>query len=123
MEFGYGYQSTGGNVLELEDAYNTDLKLTSYHDEEYYLMTRTKHGYTSMLTIGPIPVDDQYLGKFSGMSYKKFISSSQKIRKEIGSYINDTKKSVQLVEEISHEELSSKCREWNLLDYIERDER
>lgn len=123
MEFGYGYQTTGGNVLELEDAYNTDLKLTTYNEEEYYLITRTKHGYTSLLTLGPIPLEGEYLGKFSSMNYKKFASSSQKIRKEIDSYINDAKKAVQLVEEIDHEELSSKCKQWNLLDYIERDER
>lgn len=123
MELGYGYQLTGGEILEIDDAYNTDLKITTYNEEEYYLVTRTKHGYTSMLTIGPIPLEGEYLGKFSSINYKKFASSSQKIKHEIGSYINDSKKSIQIIEEIPHEDLVDRCKKWDLLEYISRDER
>ena len=123
MEFGYAYERTGGNILELDDMYNTALKLTSYNAVYYYLMTRTKHGYTSILTLGPIPFEGEYIGKYSSVMYKKIESKSKNIKIEIDKFINDNKKAVQLVEEIEPEELYSACSKWNLLDYINREER
>lgn len=123
MEFGYNYEKVGGSVLELEDAFNTNVKLTTYNEEEYYLITRTKHGYTSMLTVGPLPIEGEYLGKYSSINYKKFPSESKKIKMEIDKFINDNKKLTQIVEEVEPEEVYSSCIKWNLLDYMNRSER
>ena len=122
MEFEYGYEMKAGNVFEVDDAFNTQIKLTDYQGEEYYLITRTKHGYTSYLFIGPIPIEGQYLGKYSSVIYKKSASSRPKIKSEISNFINDQRKAIQAVEEIPMEDVISKCSKWNLLEYMGRDE-
>ena len=84
MEFGYAYERTGGNVLEVEDIFNTTLKLTTYTEEEYYFITRTKRGHTSFLIVGPIPIDgSEYIGKYSSVVFKKKDSSSKNVKMEI----------------------------------------
>lgn len=124
MEFGYAYERTGGNVLEVGDIFNTTLKLTTYTEEEYYFITRTKRGHTSFLIVGPIPIDgSEYIGKYSSVVFKKKDSSSKNVKMEIDNFINDYRKTTQIVEEVELEEVMVKLKTWDLLDYILRDER
>lgn len=123
MNFGYAYEKTGGNVLEVEDIFNTSLRLTTYTEQYFYLVTSTKHGYTCILTAGPLPIEGEYIGKNSSINFKKVSSDTKKVKMEIDRFINDYKKSVQLVEEITEDELYTNCMEWNLLDYMKRDEK
>ena len=105
MIFGYDPQMMFTQSVDVVDIGNMTLRCTNSSQVEYYITTTTVFGKTSILKLGPILSDLPTLLNDFTVSYKKVDYKEPTICKEISKYIQDTKKEINMVEEITEEEL------------------
>ena len=104
MIFEFAVQKTFNESIDVVDIGNTALRCTNHRLENFYLITKTILGKTSVFKFGPICPDlDVLLDGFSA-EYKKFDYKETIIGKEINKFINDFKKEINTVEEITEYE-------------------
>lgn len=104
MIFEYSVQKTFNESIDVVDIGNTALRCIGRKLENYFIILKTKMGKTSILTFGPVyPEIDLLFDGFS-VSYKKIDYRENLINKEITKFINDFKKDITLVEEITEYE-------------------
>lgn len=104
MLFEFSVQKTFTQSIDIVDMGNTALRCTNPHMENFYIIIKTVLGKTSILKFGPVCPDlDILLEDFSVM-YKKLDYKETAIFKEIDKFINDFKKSIETVEEITEYE-------------------
>lgn len=104
MLFEFSVQKTFNESIDVVDAGNTALRCTNKNLEDYYLITKTIMGKTHILKFGPVCSDVELLLNDFTVSYKKIDYKESVLFKEIDKFINDYKKDVDAIEEITEYE-------------------
>ena len=105
MIFEFSVQKTFNQSIDIVDAGNTALVCTNNKLENYYLITKTVLGKTSILKFGPIWPDLDVLVNDFSVQYKKIDYKESLIHKEIDKFINDFKKDINSIEEATEYEV------------------
>lgn len=104
MIFEYSVQRTFNEIIDVADIGNTALRCYGKKLDLYYIILKTVMGKTSILKFGPIMPDIEVLFNDFSVSYKKIDYKENLIQKEVDKFINDYKKEVTKVEEITEYE-------------------
>lgn len=104
MIFEFSVQKTFAESIDIVDIGNTALRCTNNMLDNYYIIIKTIMGKTSILKFGPICPDLEVLLNDFSVSYKKFDYKETTISKEINKFINDFKKEINKIEEITEYE-------------------
>lgn len=105
MIFEFSVQKTFTQSIDIVDAGNTALRCTNSHMDNYYMVIKTVMGKTSILKFGPVCPDIEVLMDDFSISYKKIDYKENMIHREIDKFINDFKKTINTVEEITEYEV------------------
>ena len=104
MIFEFSVQKTFNESIDIVDIGNTAIRCTNRNLDNYYLITKTVFGKTSILKFGPVcPEIDTLLDDFS-VIYKKIDYKEAAIGREIDKFINDYKKEIDNIVEITEYE-------------------
>lgn len=104
MVFEYSVQRTFNESIDVVDIGNTALKCVGSKLDEYYIILKTIMGKVSIIKFGPVVSDlDMLINDFS-VSYKKIDYKETAIHKEVDKFINDFRKEITSVEEITEYE-------------------
>jgi hypothetical protein len=101
MVFEFSIQKTFNQSIDVVDVGNTALRCANSHMDNYYIITRTVFGKTSVLKFGPVCPDIEALINDFSVSYKKVDYKENLLFKEIDKFLNDYKKEIETVEEIT----------------------
>ena len=104
MIFEYLVQKTFNESIDVVDIGNTALRCHGAKLDFYYIILKTVMGKTSILKFGPVMPDIDILFNDFTVSYKKIDYKENLIEKEVDKFINDYKKEITLVEEITEYE-------------------
>lgn len=104
MVFEYSVQKTFNESIDVADIGNTALKCISGKHDEYYIILKTVLGKVSILTFGPVCPDLEVLINDFSVSYKKIDYKETAVFKEVNKFINDFRKEITSVEEITEYE-------------------
>lgn len=104
MIFEYSVQKTFNESIDVVDIGNTALRCHGSRLDFYYIILKTVMGKTSILKFGPVMPDIDVLFNDFTVSYKKIDYKENLIEKEVDKFINDYKKEITLVEEITEYE-------------------
>lgn len=104
MIFEYSVQRTFNETIDVVDIGNTALRCYGKKLDLYYIILKTVMGKTSIIKFGPIMPDTEVLFNDFSVSYKKIDYKENLIEKEVDKFINDYKKEVTKVEEITEYE-------------------
>lgn len=104
MIFEFSIQKTFNESIDIVDIGNTAIRCTNKLMDIYYLITKTVMGKVHIIKFGPVCPDvGQLLDEFS-VQYKKIDYKEIAIHKEIDKFINDYKKEIETVEEVTEYE-------------------
>ena len=101
MIFEYSVQKTFNESIDVVDIGNTALRCQGSKLDFYYIILKTIMGKTHILKFGPVMPDIDMLFNDFSVSYKKIDYKENLIEKEVDKFINDYKKEITLVEEIT----------------------
>jgi hypothetical protein len=104
MVFEYSVQRTFTEAIDVVDIGNTALKCTGSSLDDYYIVLKTIMGKTSILKFGPVVPDLEVLANDFTVSYKKIDYKEMAIFKEVDKFINDFRKEITEVSEITEQE-------------------
>ena len=104
MIFEYSVQKTFNESIDVVDIGNTALRCHGSKLDFYYIIIKTIMGKTSILKFGPVMPDLDVLFNDFSVSYKKIDYKETAISKEVDKFINDFRKEITLVEEITEYE-------------------
>ena len=104
MIFEFSVQKTFSQSIDIVDMGNTALKCTNRYMDNYYIITKTVMGKTYILKFGPVCPDLNVLISDFFINYKKIDYKEGVIHKEIDKFINDFKKEIETVTEITEYE-------------------
>lgn len=104
MIFEYSVKKTFNESIDVIDIGNVALRCTSGNLDDYYIILKTVMGKTSILRFGPVTPDIEMLLNDFSVSYKKIDYKESAICKEVDKFINDFKKEITQVEEITEYE-------------------
>ena len=104
MIFEYSVQRTFNETIDVVDIGNTALRCFGKKLDIYYIILKTVMGKTSILKFGPIMPDIDVLFNDFSVTYKKIDYKENLIQREVDKFINDYKKEVTKVEEITEYE-------------------
>ena len=104
MIFEYSVQKTFNETIDVVDIGNTALRCQGSKLDFYYIILKTIMGKTHIIKFGPIMPDIDLLFNDFTVSYKKIDYKENLIEKEVDKFINDYKKEITLVEEITEYE-------------------
>jgi hypothetical protein len=104
MIFEYSVQKTFNESIDVVDIGNTALRCHGSKLDFYYIILKTIMGKTHILKFGPVMPDIDVLFSDFTVSYKKIDYKENLIEKEVDKFINDYKKEITLVEEITEYE-------------------
>lgn len=104
MIFEFSVQKTFNESIDIVDMGNTALRCINKKLENYYLITKTIMGKTNIIKFGPVCPDVEMLLNDFSVSYKKIDYKENVLFKEIDKFINDYKKEVDTIEEITEYE-------------------
>ena len=104
MIFEYSIQKTFNEAIDVVDIGNTALRCVGSKLDEYYMILKTVMGKVSIMKFGPIVSDLEVLMNDFEVSYKKIDYKENLISKEVNKFINDFKKEITQVEEITEYE-------------------
>lgn len=104
MIFEYSATRTFNEMIDIVDFGNTALKCVNTKLEEHYIILKTIMGKVHIIKFGPVCPDIDLLIPEFVVSYKKIDYKESLIEKEIDKFINDGKKGINLVEEITEYE-------------------
>ena len=101
MVFEYSVQKTFNQAIDVVDVGNMALRCINKQMDNFYIITKTVYGKTSIIKFGPVcPDTDMLINDFS-VSYKKIDYKEAALFKEIDKFLNDFKKEIDTVEEIT----------------------
>lgn len=101
----YDLQEIFTKSVEIEDLGNIFLRCTEEaFGNEYYFVLKTIMGKSHLLKFGPCFPETEILLKNFTANYKKFDYKESTILKEVKLFVNDGKKTITKVENISMEE-------------------
>jgi hypothetical protein len=101
MIFEYSVQRTFNESIDVVDIGNTALRCHGSKLDFYYIILKTIMGKTHILKFGPVMPDIDVLFNDFSVVYKKIDYKENLISKEVDKFINDYKKEITLVEEIT----------------------
>lgn len=104
MVFEFSVQRTFNQSIDVVDMGNTALKCTNKSLDSYYIIVKTVMGKTHIIKFGPVYPDEETLLEDFFVSYKKIDYRESLVYKEIDKFINDYKKNIDTVEEITEYE-------------------
>ena len=104
MIFEYSVQKTFNESIDVVDIGNTALRCHGSKLDFYYIILKTIMGKTNIIKFGPVVPDVDVLFNDFTVSYKKIDYKENLIEKEVDKFINDYKKEITLVEEITEYE-------------------
>ena len=104
MIFEYSVQKTFNETIDVTDIGNTALRCQGVKLDFYYIILKTIMGKTHILKFGPVVPDMDIIFNDFSVSYKKIDYKENLIEKEVDKFINDYKKEITLVEEITEYE-------------------
>lgn len=104
MIFEYSVQKTFNESIDVVDIGNTALRCHGSKLDFYYIILKTVMGKTNIIKFGPVMPDIDVLFSDFTVSYKKIDYKENLIEKEVDKFINDYKKEITLVEEITEYE-------------------
>jgi hypothetical protein len=104
MIFEFSVQRTFNDSIDVVDMGNTALKCTNKQLDDYYIILKTVMGKTSIIKFGPVCPDLDILLEDFSVSYKKINYKESALYKEIDKFINDFKKEIDSIEEITEYE-------------------
>ena len=104
MVFEYSVQRTFNESIDVVDFGNTALKCVGSKLDEYYIIIKTIMGKVSIIKFGPVCPDLDVLINDFTVSYKKIDYKEMAIYKEVDKFINDFRKEIESVEEITEYE-------------------
>ena len=104
MIFEYSVQKTFNESIDVTDIGNTALRCHGSKLDFYYIILKTVMGKTSIIKFGPVMPDIEVLFNDFSVSYKKIDYKENLIEKEVDKFINDYKKEITLIEEITEYE-------------------
>lgn len=104
MIFEYSAQRTFTDSIDVVDIGNTALKCTNVKLDDYYIILKTVMGKTSIIKFGPVCPDIEVLINDFAVSYKKLDYREPSIKKEIDKFINDFRKEINSIVEITEYE-------------------
>jgi hypothetical protein len=104
MIFEFSVQKTFNESIDVVDMGNTALRCTNRQLDNYYIIVKTIMGKTHFIKFGPVCSEiDALLEDFS-VEYKKIDYKESQVYKEIDKFINDFKKRIEVVEEVTEYE-------------------
>jgi hypothetical protein len=101
MVFEYSVQRTFNESIDVVDIGNTALRCHGAKLDFYYIILKTIMGKTHILKFGPVMPDVDMLFNDFSVVYKKIDYKENLISTEVNKFINDYKKEITLVEEIT----------------------
>lgn len=101
MIFEFAVQKTFNQSIDVVDIGNTALRCVNRQLSEYYIIIKTVMGKVHIMKFGPVCPDLDCLQEDFSVSYKKMDYKEMSICKEIDKFINDYKKEVDTIEEIT----------------------
>lgn len=104
MVFEYSVQRTFNESIDVVDIGNTALRCTGSNLDDYYIILKTIMGKVSIIKFGPVVPDIDVLFNDFSVVYKKIDYKENLISKEVDKFINDFKKEITKVEEITEYE-------------------
>jgi hypothetical protein len=104
MIFEYSVQKTFNESIDVVDIGNTALRCTGSNLDEYYIILKTIMGKVSIIKFGPVVQDIDVLFNDFSVVYKKIDYKENLISKEVDKFINDFKKEITNVEEVTEYE-------------------
>jgi hypothetical protein len=104
MIFEFSIQKTFNQSIDVVDMGNTALRCSNQAMDNYYIIIKTIMGTTHIIKFGPVCPDLEVLYDDFFVNYKKINYKEATIYKEIDKFINDYKKEIQNVEEITEYE-------------------
>ncbi len=104
MIFEYSVQKTFNETIDVVDIGNTALRCQGKKLDFYYIILKTVMGKTSILKFGPVMPDADVLFNDFSVMYKKIDYKENLIEKEVDKFINDYKKEIVHVEEVTEYE-------------------
>jgi hypothetical protein len=104
MIFEYSVQRTFNESIDVVDIGNTALRCTGSKLDDYYIILKTVMGKVSIIKFGPVVPDIDILFNDFSVVYKKIDYKEAAIHKEVDKFINDFKKEITSVEEITEYE-------------------
>ena len=104
MIFEYSVQRTFNESIDVVDIGNTALRCHGSKLDFYYIILKTIMGKTHIIKFGPVMPDIDMLFDDFSVSYKKIDYKETAISKEVDKFINDFRKEITLVEEITEYE-------------------
>lgn len=104
MVFEYSAQRTFNDSIDVVDIGNTALRCTNVKLDDYYIILKTIMGKTSIIKFGPVCPDIEILLNDFAVTYKKMDYKEAGICKEIDKFINDFRKEINSIEEITEYE-------------------
>jgi len=104
MIFEYSAQRTFTDSIDVVDIGNTALRCTNVKLDDYYIILKTIMGKTSIIKFGPVSPDIEVLVNDFTVTYKKMDYKEAGISKEIDKFINDFRKEINSIEEITEYE-------------------
>lgn len=104
MVFEYSVQRTFSESIDVVDIGNTALRCTGSKLDDYYIILKTVMGKVSIIKFGPVVPDIDVLFNDFSVVYKKIDYKENLISKEVDKFINDYKKEITKVEEITEYE-------------------
>lgn len=105
MIFDYAVQKTFNQSIDIDDIGNMVICCKNQEGISWYLLTKTLLGKTAILTFGPSIPDLPTLLHGFKVEYEKIDYKESKICGKVDKFINDPKKEVSTVEEISELEV------------------
>ena len=104
MIFEYSVKKTFDESIDIVDIGNTALRCVGSKLDEYYIILKTTMGKVSIIKFGPVLPDIEILQNDFSVSYKKIDYKEPAIFKEVNTFINDFKKEITSVEEVTEYE-------------------
>ena len=104
MIFEYSVQRTFNEAIDVVDIGNTALKCIGSKLDEYYIILKTIMGKVHIIKFGPVVPDIDVLITDFSVDYKKIDYKEPAIHKEVDKFINDFRKEITSVEEITEYE-------------------
>jgi hypothetical protein len=104
MIFEFSVQKTFNQSIDVVDIGNTVLRCTNKDLTTWFIVIKTVYGKTHILKVGPVCPDIEALLDDFTVSYKKYDYKENIICREIDKFINDFKKGVETVEEVTEYE-------------------
>jgi len=105
MLLDYSVQKTFEQTVDIVDAGNTALRCENNEGDEFYIITKTVRGKTSILFFGPVTPDmNCSFNPGFDMNFMQLNYDEKKIEKSFSSYVNDPRKKIINIEECTEYE-------------------